>query len=215
MTAGRRRHAGVALLAALAAACSDTQAGSGGALAPSASTSPDAEDPVAFGAVPAFALVSQTGATVAASDLAGRPFVAAAIFTTCYGPCPRITRGMGWLQEELAGTDVRLVSISVDPERDTPEVLAAYAEAAGADERRWLFLTGGRDEVERVLREGFLLGVERASPDEPVVGGAITHSTLLVAVDAGGRLRGWYDGEDPAELERLRDRMLFLAREAR
>jgi cytochrome oxidase Cu insertion factor (SCO1/SenC/PrrC family) len=202
------------LAAALLAGCSDTRAGSGGALAPGATTSPEAEDPAAFGAVPPFELVSQTGAPVGASDLAGRPFVAAAIFTTCYGPCPRITRGMGWLQDELAGTDVRLVSISVDPERDTPEVLAAYAEAAGADEERWLFLTGARDEVERVLREGFLLGVERASADEAVVGGAITHSTRLVAVDAGGRLRGWYDGEDELELERLRERMLFLAREA-
>jgi cytochrome oxidase Cu insertion factor (SCO1/SenC/PrrC family) len=203
----------VALAALLAAACSDTQASSGGSLAPP--TRPSAEDATSFGNVPPFELVSQTGAKVGLADLAGRPFVVSAIFTTCYGPCPRVTRGMSWLSGELADTDVRLVSISVDPEHDTPEVLAAYARAAEADPARWLFLTGERPALETFLRQGLLLGVERAGVDASGMAGQITHSTRLVAVDARGRLRGWYDGEDPLELERLRDRMRFLAREAR
>ncbi len=195
--------------------CSDSRAGFGGALGETGGTSVAAEDPSDFGVVPGFELVSETGSTVHLADLTGRPFVAAAIFTTCYGPCPRITSGMHRLQEELADTDVRFVSVSVDPEHDTPEVLGAYAKEAGADPERWLFLTGERGSVERFLCEGLWLGVERAKSGEAVLGDSITHSTRLVAVDREGRLRGWYDGEDPLELERLRDRMRFLSREGR
>ncbi len=203
----------VLLASAIAAACGDSAAGFGGALGPAASTAVDPDDPIDFGTVPSFELVAQTGERVGLEDLRGRPFVVAAIFTTCYGPCPRITRGMSWLQNELEGTDARLVSITVDPARDSPEVLAAYAAACGADPDRWLFLTGSEPEIERLLRDGLFLGVERR------LGGAeaaddLTHSTRLVAVDRDGRLRGWYDGEDEPELEKLRDRILFLCRGA-
>lgn len=201
----------VLLAAIAAAACADSQAGFGGAVGPSAGTALDPDDPLDFGPVPSFELVAQTGERVGLEDLRGRPFVVAAIFTTCYGPCPRISRGMSWLQNELDSTDARLVSITVDPTRDSPEVLATYAESWGADPERWLFLTGSEQEIERFLRDGLYLGVERrpggATPDD------ITHSTRLAAVDRNGRLRGWYDGEDERELEKLRDRILFLCRE--
>jgi len=207
------RKTAVALLATLAVtpgiqACKDSQAGAGATAA-----SPAAEDPADFGALPAFELVAQDGEEVTLESLRGHPFVVAAIFTTCYGPCPRITSRMRTLQDELAGTDVRLVSISVDPETDTPEVLRAYAESYGADPERWLFLTGQEEQIYGLLRDGLWLGVERAAPDEAVIGMQVTHATKLVAVDRHGRRRGWYDGEDPDQLARLRARLEFLAAE--
>lgn len=205
--------------AAVAAGCGETRAGRGGAVGQEVTRAPEADDPTAFGDVPDFRLIAHTGQTVTLETLRGRPFVVAAIFTRCYGPCPRITRSMRRLQDELADTDVMLVSISVDPEFDTTAVLAAYAELHGADPERWLFLTGGEEDVYRFVREGLWLGVDRAARDDPdqtmeaVIAGQVTHATDLVAVDRRGRRRGWYDGEDEAQVARCRERMLYLVRE--
>ena len=88
-----------------------------------------------------------------------------------------------------------------------------YAESYGADPDRWLFLTGEEPEIYGLLRDGLWLGVDRAAPDEAVIGMQVTHATQLVAVDRQGRRRGWYEGEDPEERHRLRKRMEFLASE--
>ena len=80
-------------------------------------------------------------------SLLGRPWVAGFVFTRCSGPCPKITGTMRRLQDELSGVDARLVSFSVDPEWDTPDVLRAYADAVGADRERWWFLTGDRSAI--------------------------------------------------------------------
>jgi protein SCO1/2 len=205
------RMAAVALLVTsgpVLSGCFDSQAGQ----APTAA-SPDATDVIDFGPLPAFELTSQEGEPVSLETLRGRPFVVAAIFTTCYGPCPRITANMRALQDELSETDIRLVSISVDPETDTPEVLRAYADSCGADPERWLFLTGDEAQIYPLLRDGLWLGVDRAAPDEAVIGMQVTHATKLVAVDRQGRRRGWYEGDNPGELDRLRKRMEFLASE--
>jgi len=207
----RFRMAAAALLvtgAPVLSACFDSQAGQ-----PVTAASPGATDPIAFGELPGFELTSQDGEPVSLETLRGRPLVVAAIFTTCYGPCPRVTANMRALQDELAGTDVLLVSITVDPETDTPEVLRAYAESQGADPDRWLFLTGAEAEIYSLLRDGLWLGVDRAAPDEAVIGMQVTHATKLVAVDRQGRRRGWYEGEDPEQRHRLRERMEFLASE--
>lgn len=195
-----------AVLGFLGLACGESEAGATAA-------SPSARDPIAFGSLPDFQLVSQQGDTVTLATLRGRPFVVAAIFTTCYGPCPRITANMRRLQDELADTDVRLVSITVDPETDTPEVLSAYARSYTADPERWLFLTGDEEEIYRLLREGMWLGVDRAAPDDAALGMQVTHATKLLAVDRAGDRRGWYDGELEGEVARLRDRMRYLAHE--
>ena len=186
----------------------DAVAQAGGGL----SLAAKAESPQAFGSVPEFALVSQTGAAVRDEDLLGSPYVVAAVFTTCIGPCPRIAREMGRLQEALEDTDVRLVSISVDPGYDTPEILAEYAEALGAAEERWLFLTGEEDAVHALVREGFKLGVARADADVPF-GMQVTHGTKLVAVDRSGRIRGWYESQSERGVDALLERMRFLAEE--
>ncbi len=173
----------------------------------------DARDPGDFGPLPDFRLTDSNGQEVTRASLAGRPLVVAALFTTCTGPCPRLAGGLSELQTALQGTDVLLVTVSVDPGHDTPEVQRRYGESRGARSERWIFLTGAEDEVHRLVREGFCLAVARAAPDEARPGEQVTHDTRFLAVDRAGKRRGWYSGTDPAALERLRERMLFLARE--
>jgi len=172
----------------------------------------EADDATVFGEVPVFRLTAQTGAEVTRDTLAGQPFAVAAIFTRCAGPCPRITARLRALQDELEGTDVRLVSVSVDPEYDTPEVLATYAGNYTADDERWLFLTGTEPEVEAFLKDGLWLPLARAE-GAVAPGERVTHSTKVVAVDRNGRLRGWYDVLQEDESERLLERLLRLADE--
>lgn len=169
-------------------------------------TDPAAEDAADFGPLPDFRLIDERGSPVTLVDLAGRPLVIGALFSTCAGPCPSLARSLKHLQDELAGTDVRLVAVSVDPEADTPEVLARYAKRVGADPARWTFLTGPREEVQAFVQQGLFLAVERGSE-------GLTHDTRLLAVDRRGHRRGWYSGTDEPQVERLRRRMLFLAAE--
>jgi cytochrome oxidase Cu insertion factor (SCO1/SenC/PrrC family) len=201
----RRRWGALALAAALVS-CGDGPLVEGaGSAGPR--TDPLPEDPAGFGALPDFRLVDQRGSPVTLADLAGRPLVLGALFSTCPGPCPSIARSLAHLQEELAGTDVLLVVVSVDPATDTPEVLARYAERVGADPARWIFLTGDEAEVRAFVQQGLLLAVERSAAD------GLTHDVRLLAVDRGGRRRGWYTGTDEVQVERLLRRMRFLAAE--
>lgn len=160
-----------------------------------------------FGAVPDFALTNRDGRAVTRGDLAGAPWVADLVFTRCTLICPAMSARMARLDARLPrggrGGGVRLVSFSVDPEHDTPEVLAGYAAAHDASER-WLFLTGDRDEIHRLAREGFKLGVDVVPADQaPGPGQAIIHSDRFVLVDAQGRIRGYYAPFDAGELEKL------------
>ena len=154
--------------------------------------------------LPDFSLVDTQGKTVSLKDLSGRPWVADLIFTSCSGICPRMTGEMQRLWSDTGDLDdLRFVSITVDPERDTPEVLAAYAARAGADPARWLFLTGEREEIWRLAREGLLLPVAKGNVklgDEEII-----HSQRFVLVDGEGAVRGTYDVRDAEALARLRN----------
>lgn len=154
--------------------------------------------------VPDFTLTNRDGRTLSRADLIGSPWVADFIFTRCVAICPLMTERMKAAAARLGpDTPVRLVSFSVDPEHDTPEVLAGYAQRAGAGDN-WYFLTGPRDTLHTLCRDGFKLAVddnpppELASPDEPIV-----HSNRFVLVDAAGLIRGYYNAFDPEEFERL------------
>ena len=192
--------------------CGDRAPGTGGTIgdAPVRAAPPTAE--TSFGVVPDFAFTDQDGHAVTRETFDGRPYAVAAIFTTCTGPCPKITAGMRGLQDRLIGTDVQLVSVSVDPETDTPEVLTTYAANYTVDTGRWTFLTGDEEAVYHFLRDGLWLPLARADGDvEP--GQAVTHSTWIVAIDRHGMIRGWYDGVDADELEQLEQRLRYLASE--
>lgn len=153
-----------------------------------------------YGSVPDFELTERSGRTVRLADLKGRIWVADFIFTSCAGPCPMLSQQMSGFQTALArAPEIRLVSFSVDPERDTPAVLSEYAARYKADRERWLFLTGDRTAVYRLIREGFRLTVE----EEPESEGQILHSLRFALVDRAGQVRGYYNGDDPESLRRL------------
>ena len=150
--------------------------------------------------LPDFSLTERSGREFGLADLKGRVWVADFFYTTCPGPCAALSTRMAELQRAIAGLeDVRMVSISSDPEKDTPEVLKAYAERyqAGA---RWLFLTGKKEAIYKLANKGFLLSLteDPANTAEP-----ITHATRLVLVDKTGTIRGYYDGLGGEGIDRL------------
>ncbi len=149
--------------------------------------------------LPPFELLERSGRPVTLETLRGRTFVADFIFTRCTGICPAMTARMARLRAELPAA-VRLVSFTVDPEYDTPEVLSRYAQKWGATED-WLFLTGPPDALERLASEGFRLGL---APDPAADGDApLVHSPRFVLVDGLGRVRGYYDSADETAMKSL------------
>jgi cytochrome oxidase Cu insertion factor (SCO1/SenC/PrrC family) len=123
-------------------------------------------------AVPDFALIERSGQAVTRADLLGKVWITSVIFTRCVNECPVISNHMAQLQEALAHEpDVRLVSITVDPAYDTPEVLARYAQSFAAQPQRWFFLTGDQASIYRLVREGFRLGL--VDPDAPIQSSAV------------------------------------------
>jgi protein SCO1/2 len=165
--------------------------------------------PAPIAQLPEFALVERDGSTVTRADLAGTPWIADFVFTRCAIYCPRLTVRMKELRERLPPA-IRTVSFSVDPEHDTPEVLERYAEQWGIEGRSWLFLTGEREPMWRLVREGFLLPVEDAPEVEA---SPILHSNRFVLVDSAGRIRDTYDAFDDDALERILADLSALAAE--
>ena len=155
-----------------------------------------------FNAVPPFALTAQDGRQVTRDDYAGRVWIADFVFTNCPGPCPMLTSHMRDVQDllEERSLDVSLVSFSVDPETDTPEVLTTYGATFGADFARWIFLTGDKQEIYDLILHGFLLAVSdgAVSADYSAGPGIITHSTRFALIDQQGQVRGYYYGEEAA-----------------
>jgi len=154
-----------------------------------------------YGAAPAFSLQERSARTIGSEQLKGRVWIADFIFTHCGGTCPVMTAQMRKLQDQLPAK-IQLVSFSVDPTNDTPAVLSDYANRNGADPERWWFLTGERDAMYKVSKEGFKLAVDdtQGTESEP-----ITHSTRFVLVDGAGRIRGYYGIEDAGAMTRLVD----------
>jgi protein SCO1 len=165
-----------------------------------------------YAKLPAFSLVNRDGRTIRLEDMAGAPWVADFIFTRCPASCPMMSARMARLERNLPrDLDVLLVSISVDPTYDTPEVLERYAKKFQAPER-WLFLTGEREDVRRLSIEGFKLGLEMDPPPEMAGPEPILHSTRFVLVDGEGQIRGYYEAFDEASTEKLRKDLLRLAK---
>ncbi len=165
-----------------------------------------------LGQVPDFTLVNRDGRTVRRADLAGSPWIANFIFTRCPASCPMMTTRMARLNRELArGPGVRLVSISVDPEHDTPAVLQRYAASFAAPEH-WLFLTGDGPQIYRLSQEGFKLGVDPAPQASGLqTAEPILHSTRFVLVDGEGRIRGYYDAFDEEAMKGLERDLAAIA----
>ena len=154
-----------------------------------------------YGQLPEFSLIDKKGKSFGLYDLKDNVWVADFIFTRCGGICPIMTQKMASLHEEFSQKDaLRWVSVSVDPDWDTPERLLAYAQKYDADKEDWNFLTGKREPIHRLVKEGFKLGVaEGKSTEEPII-----HSNRFVLVDKEGWIRGYYQATVDEELVKLR-----------
>ena len=175
------------------------------ALGPTVSGVVDSSQPNPNGRLPLFqvadfALTNQSGHPFGAADLRGHIWIAEIIFTRCGGPCPRMTQRMAELQAAIpAHQPVRFVTLTTDPEFDTPPVLERYARRYNADPARWHFLTGSKAQMADAIVRGLKLtaqGQEPAKMQTP--NDLFIHSTLLLVVDKQGRARAVIETE-PAE----------------
>ncbi len=159
-----------------------------------------------LGDIPQFELVAQDGQPFHSKQaLAGKIWVADFIYTTCPGPCPRMTSQMREVQEAVSKIpDVRIVSFTVDPAKDTPPVLTEYAKMHGATSSIWYFLTGPVPTLQKLDRDAFKLGN---------IDGSMQHSTRFALVDRQGRIRGYYDTSEPAAIPKVIADVYALARE--
>ena len=149
-----------------------------------------------IGNIPQFEFTNSDGNTVTLDNLKGKVWVADFIFTTCTMACPMMTGNMNIVHKKFKKNDnVRLVSISVYPEYDTPEVLKNYASQYDADTEKWLFLTGKEDAVKDVIRDGFKIG------DYEDI---IFHSEKFALVDKKGIIRAYYNGMKSEDMKKLK-----------
>lgn len=167
----------------------------------------ESEMDTVFQTIPSFSLTNETGKTFDSKSLKGKIFVASFFFTRCTTICPKITSQVSRVQDTFLGDpEVQLLSISVDPKFDQPEQLALYAKRFDANKDQWHFLTGEKKIIYPLVLKGFHVPLADASeydaaiknPDETFI-----HSERLVLVDKEGIIRGFYDGTDKKEVDRL------------
>lgn len=148
--------------------------------------------------VPDFRFTTQDGKTLGRADLLGKVWVADFIFTRCAGPCPMMSSRMAEVSRELKKAEnVRLVSVSIDPEHDTPEVLSTYAKRLQADLGHWIFLTGPKTAIQEFTTRGMLQALATDSSGIP------THSTRFLVVDRDGQLRKTRNLDEPELVQKL------------
>lgn len=149
-----------------------------------------------FGSVSRFSLTDSSGSSFSSSSLLGKVWVADFIFTSCTGPCPIMTSKMKRLQEQWKGeVRVHFVSVSIDPETDTPEALRAYAEKFDADIDQWAFLTGPKERIIDLASGTFKVGAGGEDPN--------LHTTRFVLVDRAGVIRGYYDSLSDGTIDQI------------
>jgi protein SCO1/2 len=165
-----------------------------------------------------FSLIDQHGNKVELADLRGQVWVADFMFTGCQSACPMLTARMRSLQGYLEDRQralghalpVRLVSFSVDPEVDTPARLAEYASRFGADDHRWLFLTGSLAEMNRAVTGSMKIPFQKGGADTSAFD--VMHGEHIVVVDGKGRIRGYFDA-DPEGMTRIENAIETLVSE--
>ena len=148
-----------------------------------------------LGQVGDFTLTNENGAATTLAALTNHVWVADIIFTRCAGPCPRMTQQMRSVQEALGSDDnARLVTLTTDPDHDTPEVLFRYAKFYGADTNRWTFLTGTKAEIAGLAAGGLKLSSMPVKPEEQKdAADLFIHTTIMVVVDKHAQLRGVFE----------------------
>ncbi len=169
---------------------------------------PTPKAPQVFGTLPAYELTDSMGRTYGSEQLAGHVYVASFVFTSCPVQCPKLMERMNQVQRRTKNTSgvVQLVTMSVDPETDTPERMADYGERFGARPSRWHLLTGDYQVIEDTVVKGFKLAMGKDADNLF----QIFHSEKLVLVDGEGRIRGYYDADDPGLDALMKDIGLVL-----
>ena len=170
-----------------------------------------------FNPVPEFSFTERSGQPFGTAQLQGKVWIANFFFTTCPGPCLRMNAKMMELQEALKGdrANIPLVSFSVYPEQDTPEVLRHYADRVKARPGQWFFLTGERSKIYDVAKKGFML-ITMEAPGEAGRAseeGQFIHSTKLALVDRQGMVRHYYDSENTEVVQQVLSDLGTLLRE--
>lgn len=168
-----------------------------------------------FGQVDPFTLTNQLGNTVTASDLAGKVWVADIVFTRCGGPCPRMTEQMAKIQNEFKDNPgLHFVTLTTDPDYDTPEVMRKWSGKFGADPERWHFLTGSKPEIKAVAVGSLKLTAdEKEEKTREAENDLFIHSTYFVLMDKRGRTRGVYESLEPQQMTKLQQDIKSLLRE--
>ncbi|MFZ9519464.1 MAG: SCO family protein, partial [Silvanigrellaceae bacterium] len=151
------------------------------------------QPPPVLGSLPDYSLANPNGTAFGSRELSGKVYVASFIFTRCQSFCPMIVQHLNKLQKRvvLEKLPLTIVSLTVDPDFDTPNVLKAYAETAGADPAVWTFLTGSRESITSLVEKGFSVGM-----GAPVITNGlidIAHSQKMALIDGKGQIRGYYD----------------------
>ena len=157
---------------------------------------------------PQFTLTDQDNQPFGTDQLKGKTWIATLFYSTCPGPCPMVEGKMHSIQDAVNDPNVLLVSISIDPNNDTPAKLKAYADRMDANAKRWYFLTGSPDQIKTVAA-GLNLAYEPATADKPIV-----HGTQLLLIDKTGEVRGIYHPEDDASLKQLTIDAVKLSKES-
>ncbi|MES2201375.1 MAG: SCO family protein [candidate division FCPU426 bacterium] len=153
-----------------------------------------------LGRAPEFHLIDQTGASFDSADLIGKVWVASFIYTSCPDVCPMLGAKMKRIAASMpAGDGFRMVSISVDPKKDTPQRMSRYASDLGVTDPRWYFLTGKEAEIHDLVLHGFMLPDMHPNDKQ----GEILHSPLLVLVDKKGQIRAYYNGLFEESVEQI------------
>lgn len=145
-----------------------------------------------YGQVADFMLTNENGQVTTLADLTNHVWVADIIFTRCAGPCPQMTKQMSSLQDGLSEDGyVRFVTVTTDPDYDSPEILKRYGQRFGADFNRWIFLTGTKKEITGLAGSSLKLGSTPVAPaDQKNAADLFIHTTIFVVMDKHARLRG-------------------------
>lgn len=152
-----------------------------------------------------FSFVNQLGDTISRSDVSGKIYVTDFFFTTCAGICPKMTTQLKRVHQEfMDDPNFMILSHTVNPSIDTVETMYAYAERFEANHEKWWFLTGAKQDLYIMARKSYLVVPDKADPDFEHGGESdFLHTENFALIDPDGRIRGMYDGTNPAEVDEL------------
>jgi len=159
-----------------------------------------------------FTFIDQERRKVTKADLLGKPWIVCFVFTHCALTCPTVTNSMRDLQDQLKDYDFRLVTLTVDPERDTPEVLKGYGQTRGADFRKWMFLGGDQRDIYRLIQGSFKMPVKELQGEKRKQGFEFIHSNNIMLVDEKGVVQGKFDATNGPQVAALRREIQKRAR---